>query len=187
MILIKLILVLILTVSSSNGFWLLNCLGDYTPFQCKCLRKLHYQEGNQWTKCYQIINQYFDDSFNYCCALREFQRCAFLMVKRRCFSYGVSLFELQMRQINSLCHVITGGYDKCEGWTPPGGPPPGGPQPEGPPLEGPLPEGPHSYRPPPQGQLLEGPPPEGPPPEGPSSYRPPQGILTPVRIVQHSP
>ena len=173
MMIIKLILVLILTVSSSNGFWLLNCLGDYTPFQCKCLRKLHYQEGNQWIKCYQIINQYFDDSFNYCCALREFERCAFLMVKRRCFSFGVRLFELQTRQINSLCHVITGGFDKCEGWTPPGGL-----QPEGPSLEGPPPEGPSSYRPLPQ----------GPPQEGSSSYyRPPQGILiTPVRTDQHS-
>ena len=167
--LIKLIFVLIFTVSLSNGFWLLNCLGDHTPFECKCLRKLHYQDRNQWTRCYQIINQYFDDSFNYCCALREFQRCAFLLVQRRCFSLGVSLFELQMRQTNSLCHVITGGFDKCEGWTLAIGTPSDGPSPDGPPPEGSS-EGLPSYRPS-----------QGPPtPTGPSEPEP-----TPVRRDEH--
>ena len=164
--LIKLIFVLIFTVSLSNGFWLLNCLGDQTPFECKCLRKLYYQDRIQWTKCYQIVNQYFDDSFNYCCALREFQRCAFLLIKRRCFSLGVNLFELQMRQTNSLCHVITGGFDKCEGWTPPGGPPSVGTLPDGPPPEGSS-EGLPSYR----------------PPQGPSTPSEPEP--TPVRRDEH--
>jgi hypothetical protein len=118
--LFKITFQLLAVVSSSYAFWSNSCPGNNTPFQCKCLKKLNNEEYNQYSKCQQILNSenVANDGIQYCCAIREFERCALNIIIKKCHELGIKLFENQVRAINSLCTVITDDFNICDSFIP---------------------------------------------------------------------
>jgi hypothetical protein len=118
--LFKITLQLLAVISYSYAFWFNSCSGNNTPFECKCLKKLNNEEYNQYLKCQEVLNSenVAKDGLQYCCAIREFERCALNVIRKKCHEFGIKLFEDQVRAINSLCTVITGDFNRCDSFIP---------------------------------------------------------------------
>jgi hypothetical protein len=98
------------------------CVGDHTAFQCLCLKKFHSADRKAYLKCeeYLVAGAEANDGFVYCCSMREFQKCALTVILKKCHDRGIKYFENQLKDINELCNVITGGFHRClaheKGW-----------------------------------------------------------------------